>query len=73
MFLDIFAGRSKNAWDSPRGCLMFSFTLQMEDGKMVPSAQYVMSLAVTEAIKDICDQKVSLSSHPLLPIWIYFP
>lgn len=49
-------GRSKNAWESPRGCLMFSFTLQMEDGKTVPLVQYVVSLAVTEAIKDVCDR-----------------
>lgn len=47
-------GRSKNVWESPEGCLMFSFTLQMEDGRVVPLVQYVVSLAVTEAIKDIC-------------------
>ncbi|KAI5407856.1 ATP-dependent 5'-3' DNA helicase hcs1, variant 2 [Lathyrus oleraceus] len=34
---------------------MFSFTLQMEDGRVVPLVQYVVSLAITEAIKDICD------------------
>ncbi|XP_044475544.1 biotin--protein ligase 2-like [Mangifera indica] len=47
-------GRSKNVWESPKGCLMFSFTIQMEDGKIVPLLQYVVSLAMTEAIKDIC-------------------
>ncbi|KAJ0024556.1 hypothetical protein Pint_08235 [Pistacia integerrima] len=49
-------GRSKNAWESPKGCLMFSFTIQMEDGRIVPLLQYVVSLALTEAIKDICDR-----------------
>ncbi|KAM7514944.1 hypothetical protein LguiA_004527 [Lonicera macranthoides] len=49
-------GRSKNVWESPRGCLLFSFTLQMEDGRVVPLVQYVVSLAITEAIKDICDK-----------------
>ncbi|XP_057443813.1 biotin--protein ligase 2-like [Lotus japonicus] len=49
-------GRSKNVWESPLGCLMFSFTLQMEDGRVVPLVQYVVSLAITEAIKDICDK-----------------
>ncbi|KAG6776055.1 hypothetical protein POTOM_019558 [Populus tomentosa] len=39
-----------------RGCLMFSFTIQMEDGQVVPLLQYVVSLAVTEAIKDLCDK-----------------
>lgn len=54
-----FAGRSKNVWESPAGCLMFSFTLQMEDGRVVPLLQYVVSLAITEAIKDVCDKNVS--------------
>ncbi|RVW17674.1 Biotin--protein ligase 1, chloroplastic [Vitis vinifera] len=52
-------GRSKNKWESPRGCLLFSFTLQMEDGRTVPLLQYVVSLAITEAIKSICDSKCS--------------
>lgn len=38
---------------------MFSFTIQMEDGRIVPLLQYVVSLAITEAIKDICDKKVT--------------
>lgn len=54
-----FVGRSKNVWESPRGCLMFSFTMQMEDGRVVPLVQYVVSLAITEAIKDVCDKNVS--------------
>ncbi|KAJ7965617.1 biotin--protein ligase 2-like [Quillaja saponaria] len=49
-------GRSKNVWESPLGCLLFSFTLQIEDGRRVPLIQYVVSLAITEAIKDICDK-----------------
>ncbi|XP_044510709.1 biotin--protein ligase 2-like isoform X2 [Mangifera indica] len=49
-------GRSKNAWKSPKGCLMFSFILQIEDGRIVPLLQYVVSLALTEAIKDICNR-----------------
>ncbi|KAK3019769.1 hypothetical protein RJ639_003756 [Escallonia herrerae] len=34
-------GRSKNVWESPEGCLLFSFTIQMEDGRVVPLVQYV--------------------------------
>uniref|UniRef100_A0A2P2K3L9 BPL/LPL catalytic domain-containing protein n=1 Tax=Rhizophora mucronata TaxID=61149 RepID=A0A2P2K3L9_RHIMU len=49
-------GRSKNTWVSPIGCLMFSFSVQMDDGKVVPLLQYVVSLAATEAIKDVCDK-----------------
>ncbi|XVE95418.1 hypothetical protein REPUB_Repub02eG0095300 [Reevesia pubescens] len=62
-------GRSKNAWESPRGCLMFSFTLQMEDGKIMPLVQYVVSLAVTEAIKDVCDR----NGFPWLDVRIKWP
>ncbi|XP_019083503.1 PREDICTED: biotin--protein ligase 1, chloroplastic isoform X1 [Camelina sativa] len=50
-------GRTKNVWESPKGCLMYSFTLEMEDGRVVPLVQYVVSLAVTEAVKDVCDKK----------------
>ncbi|KAL8254930.1 hypothetical protein R6Q59_033151 [Mikania micrantha] len=46
-------GRSQNIWESPKGSLLFSFTIQMEDGRVVPHVQYVVCLAVTEAIKDI--------------------
>ncbi|MQL88976.1 hypothetical protein Taro_021545 [Colocasia esculenta] len=52
-------GRTGNVWESPAGCLMFSFTLEMEDGRVVPLLQYVVSLAVTEAIKGLCHAKVS--------------
>ncbi|KAJ4964929.1 hypothetical protein NE237_016778 [Protea cynaroides] len=48
-------GRSKNTWESPKGCLMFSYTLQMEDGHAVPLLQYVVTLAMTEAINHISD------------------
>ncbi|KAK1434603.1 hypothetical protein QVD17_00351 [Tagetes erecta] len=46
-------GRSQNIWESPKGSLLFSFTIQMEDGRVVPHVQYVVCLAVTEAIKDL--------------------
>ncbi|GJU06105.1 biotin--protein ligase 2-like protein isoform X1 [Tanacetum coccineum] len=46
-------GRSQNVWESPKGGLLFSFTIQMEDGRVVPLVQYVVCLAVTEAIKDL--------------------
>lgn len=35
------------------------FTAQMEDGRVVPLLQHVVSLAVTEATKDLCHRKVS--------------
>lgn len=57
-----YEGRSKNVWESPKGCLLFSYTMQMEDGRVVPFVQYVVSLAMTEAIKDLCQQNVSAFS-----------
>ncbi|KAG8633060.1 hypothetical protein MANES_18G073729v8 [Manihot esculenta] len=33
------------------------FTAQMEDGRVVPLLQHVVSLAVTEATKDLCHRK----------------
>uniref|UniRef100_A0A0D3F160 BPL/LPL catalytic domain-containing protein n=1 Tax=Oryza barthii TaxID=65489 RepID=A0A0D3F160_9ORYZ len=50
-------GRSKNVWESPPGCLMFSFTSQMEDARKLPLMQYVVCLAMTEAIKELCCAK----------------
>ncbi|VFQ69799.1 unnamed protein product [Cuscuta campestris] len=49
-------GRSMNVWESPKGSLLFSFTLQMVDGRMVPHVQYVVSLAMADAINDLCKQ-----------------
>ena len=37
---------------------MFSFTLQMADGRAVPFLQYVVSLAVIEGIESHCTSKV---------------
>ncbi|KAG2240014.1 hypothetical protein Bca52824_091134 [Brassica carinata] len=50
-------GRSKNVWESPKGCLMYSLTLEIEDGRTMPLIQYVVGLAVTEAVKSVCDKK----------------
>lgn len=50
-------GRANNLWESPRGCLMFSFTLQMDNGRVLPLLQYVVSLAIIEAIEAVCKAK----------------
>ncbi|PWA97781.1 holocarboxylase synthase 1 [Artemisia annua] len=46
-------GHSQNVWESPKGALLSSFTIQMEDGHLVPLLQYVFCLAIIEAIKDL--------------------
>lgn len=48
---------------------MFSFSLQMEDGRVVPLLQYVVSLAVTEAIQSACQTK----GYPLLDVKLKWP
>ncbi|KAG0558408.1 hypothetical protein KC19_10G026200 [Ceratodon purpureus] len=50
-------GRAGNSWESPKGCLMFSFTVQMTDGRAVPFLQYVVSLAIIEGIEGHCISK----------------
>ncbi|KAK1362714.1 Holocarboxylase synthetase 2 [Heracleum sosnowskyi] len=62
-------GRSMNVWESPKGCLLFSFTIQMEDGRIVPLVQYVVSLAMTEAINDVCTK----DGVPYLDVRIKWP
>ncbi|XP_055834737.1 biotin--protein ligase 2-like [Solanum dulcamara] len=62
-------GRSSNLWQSPKGCLLFSFSIQMEDGRVVPHLQYVVCLAMTEAIKAICLEK----GTPHLDVRIKWP
>lgn len=48
---------ANNTWESPRGCLMFSFTLQMDNGCILLLLQYVVSLAIIEAIEAVCEAK----------------
>ncbi|XP_009587909.1 biotin--protein ligase 2 isoform X1 [Nicotiana tabacum] len=62
-------GRSSNVWESPKGCLLFSFSIQMEDGRVVPHLQYVVCLAMTEAIKAVCLEK----GTPELDVRIKWP
>ena len=69
---DYFLGRTNNLWVSPPGCLMFSFTIEMENGRVVPLLQYVISLAITEAIIDICQSKVSYPVHRFFLILVDF-
>ncbi|XP_076904901.1 biotin--protein ligase 1, chloroplastic-like [Bidens hawaiensis] len=62
-------GRSQNIWESPKGGLLFSFTIQMEDGHVVPHVQYVVSLAMTEAIKNLASE----NGIPPLDVRIKWP
>jgi len=48
-------GRGANTWESPLGCLMFSFRQSFPDrqGQSLPFMQYVISLAVVRAVKKV--------------------
>ncbi|CAI6001307.1 unnamed protein product [Closterium sp. NIES-64] len=50
-------GRGGNTWDSPEGCLMFSLSLRWVDGRTLPLLQYVLSLAVVQAIEDMAKER----------------
>ena len=45
------AGRGGNTWSSPPGCLLFSFHSQFNSGRSLPFVQYMISLAVIQAIE----------------------
>ncbi|XP_015577164.2 biotin--protein ligase 1, chloroplastic isoform X2 [Ricinus communis] len=57
------------AWESPLGSLLFTFKVEMVDVGAANKLQFVISLAVTEAIKDVC-QKNGL---PVLDVKIKWP
>lgn len=44
-------GRGGNAWISPSGCLQFSFVLRHASASTVVFVQYIMGLAVVEALR----------------------
>jgi len=44
-------GRGNNHWVSHAGCLMFSFTDTFRDGRSLPCVQYLVSIALIEAVK----------------------
>ncbi|KAL3687580.1 hypothetical protein R1sor_013889 [Riccia sorocarpa] len=50
-------GRAGNVWESPKACLMFSFTMKMTSGRLLPFLQYVVSLAVIEGLEETCNSK----------------
>jgi biotin--protein ligase len=45
-------GRGTNLWSSNDGCLMFSFTSKFYDGQSLPCVQYLVSIALIEAVRD---------------------
>lgn len=46
-------GRGKNLWISPPGCLCFSFKCQINIASQLPFVQYLVSLALVDAVKAV--------------------
>ncbi|DAZ97025.1 TPA: hypothetical protein N0F65_012894, partial [Lagenidium giganteum] len=46
-------GRGSNTWNSPEGCLTFSFKSSFTDGNTLPFVQYLVSLAIVRAIEAV--------------------
>jgi hypothetical protein len=67
------AGRAGNSWESPPGCLMFSFTLLHGDGRTLPHLQYVASLAVAQGVQRLADKhyEVTVLPHLVCPLSRY--
>lgn len=43
-------GRGNNQWNSPEGCLTFSFTTSVKDAASLPFFQYLVSMAVYQTV-----------------------
>mmetsp|Transcript_15638 Transcript_15638/g.27271 ORF Transcript_15638/g.27271 Transcript_15638/m.27271 type:complete len:387 (+) Transcript_15638:359-1519(+) len=46
-------GRGSNEWSSPPGCLLFSYTSAVRDGRTLPLVQYLVCLAIVKAVKSL--------------------
>lgn len=64
-------GRSTNKWDSPYGCLMFSFKTHITNPRDLPMLQYLTTLVMCNSLEDIYKTGVhpSLHFHLIYRIW----
>ena len=46
-------GRGGNVWESPAGCLMFSFKASTRQAPQLAFLQYLISLAVVDAVGEL--------------------
>ncbi|GBG69575.1 hypothetical protein CBR_g4408 [Chara braunii] len=49
-------GRGGSVWESPEGCLMFSFTQTATNGRTLPFVQYVVTLAVVQGVESLVER-----------------
>ncbi|EGC36791.1 hypothetical protein DICPUDRAFT_18614, partial [Dictyostelium purpureum] len=50
-------GRGNNKWESPLGCLIYSFKCKQTDGNKLPFLQYVCGVALVEAVLSFPEAK----------------
>lgn len=64
--LSLTAGRGGNRWESPDGCLMFSACTRLAiPGQRLPFVQYVVSLAVVQAVQAEAAARLQVLMLPL--------
>jgi biotin--protein ligase len=63
-------GRGGNIWESPPGCLMFSYKFSTEQADIIVYLQYLCSLALVEAVK-LCSNIPNLDLRIKWPNDIY--
>lgn len=44
-------GRGSNTWESPPGCLLFSYKCQINNPRLLPFLQYLVSLSLVKAVR----------------------
>lgn len=65
-------GRGGNTWTSPEGCLMFSACSKLSlPGERLPFVQYLVSLAVLQAVQ--AEAKQRLGPQSMVDIRIKWP
>lgn len=55
-------GRSKNKWDSPYGCLMFSYKTSITEQKDLPMLQYLVTLVMCNSLEAVYNTGVCVCS-----------
>lgn len=53
-------------WTSPPGCLMFTFVCSVEQGRQLPFLQYLVSLALVQAVRGM---REGMAALPLALKW----
>ena len=64
-------GRSSNKWDSPYGCLMFSFKTYITNGRDLPMLQYLTTLVMCNSLEDIYNTGVGDRSDCSPRTWTF--